>query len=68
MGDTRCSLHCFQKSKAEEKDLIMSITVSCLGTTLGMRKPKGKQEEKVSLLLHLILTRMHYELLFLFYS
>lgn len=56
------------------KDLILSITMSCLDTMLSMGKLKGKQGEKVSLLFHLILTRilrvsrLHYDQLFLFYS
>lgn len=56
------------------KDLILSITMSCLDTMLSMGKLKGKQDEKVSLLFHLILTRilrvscLHYDQLFLFYS
>lgn len=55
-------------------DLILNITMSCLDTMLSMGKPKGKQDEKVSLLFHLILTRilrvsrLHYDQLFLFYS
>lgn len=40
-----------EEQKGRGKSLILSI-LHIPGTVLGMRKPKGRQEEKVSLLLH----------------